>query len=107
MPRPQSALLAALDTVGLDDDELDIIRQEIEEDPEADTEEEDPETPTLSREGSKVDDEDAGNSSGTGSTTQIEDSPPPSIIPVKRKRISKKQRERDASECQITSQLLQ
>jgi hypothetical protein len=107
MPQSRSRILAALDSVDLDNDELDLIRQELEDDPEADMEEDDSsdeqdplETPslTLSREGSRAGD----HESETGcSITQIEDSPPPTVIPAKRKRVSKKQRERDASECQM------
>jgi hypothetical protein len=106
MPQPHSRILAALDSVDLDDDELDLIRQEMEDDPEADMEEDDSsdeqdlETPslTLSREGSRAGD----HESETGcSITQIEDSPPPTVIPAKRKRVGKKQHKRDASECQM------
>ena len=111
MLQSPSAILAALDSVDLDDDELDIIRQEIEDDPEADMEEEDPsdeqdslETPslTLSRERSRTSDHECG----TGcSITQDEGSPPPAVIPAKRKRVSKKQRERDAGKFQVMGQL--
>jgi len=103
MPGQRSKLLAALDSSGLGDDELDIIRYEIEDDPDADMDDqEDPETPTLSREGPQVAEDDNDNRSETGSITQTEDSPPPPIIPTKRKRVSRKQRERDAGESWAT-----